>query len=330
VQLLKPDKIIELILREYNRAFSRGRYRAALDNVEQICDIAKRTATFSDSVTGMRCMEAMLAIAAKLPLPENEHDPLLKIHQNLVDQWVEIVGVAVKEKESGLLNGVLQALHVQCGLYIDQQSWSSAELVIRAYRHLFFSHLLADGQMFYAERVADHLYELGAAAVVRGRRGQVFCLRTWTIIKIIGENTFASHPSSVSTLVEGFLLSDELQSTFQELTGEEEQVQGLVAYFELWKAFALVASLRDVARWASWWESNATNSFVKQHGECLAILISAHIERPAVGRTMHYVWKWGDSPCDFEQAKQVFGGHLMELFDGWPWPTPIHQLEARE
>jgi hypothetical protein len=320
VQLLKPEKIIDLILRDYNRAFARGRYRSALDNVEQICDIAKRTATFSDSVTGMRCMEVMLTIAAKLPLPKGEADPLLEIHNNLVDQWVEIVGVAVKEKESGLLNGVLTALHVQCTLYVEGRSWAAAELVIRAYRHLCFSHLLAEGQVFYVERVANHLYEIGAHAVMQGPRGQLFCLRTWRVIQTIGENAFAANPSSVSTMVEGFLLSDGLRPTFDRLAHEDERVLGLVTYFELWKSFALVASVRDVAHWAAWWTEQMTDSFIIHHGKCLAILIAEHVNRTGLKQTMYYVWKWDESPCDFDEAREVFGSHLMELFDGWPWP----------
>lgn len=320
VQLLKPERIIHLIVREYGRAFHRGDYRAALDNVEQICDIAKRAASFNDSLTGMRCMDVMLRIAARLPLPRDRDDGLLEIHRNLVEQWVEMVGVAAKEKETGLLNGGLDALYAQGQLYVEAEAWPAAELVIRAFRHLTFTHLFVEGQVFYVERVARRLYLLGLCAARQSRRGQTFCVRTWEVIATIGESLFSSQPTGATSLLSGFLLVEELEDTLEALTAQEVRVQALALYMELWKAFAATASVRDVARWATWWVQRRDAGGLRAHGQRLAVLLAHHLGRKDVAETLGYLWRLRLSPDDVAETARRFDPQRSSLFDGWPWP----------
>ncbi|MBX5435922.1 MAG: DUF2254 domain-containing protein [Alicyclobacillaceae bacterium] len=341
VQLLKPERIITLIVREYNRAIEKGRWRAALDNVEQICDIAKRAASVSDSVTGARCVAAMGRVARRLPLPESRDDPLLQVHQNVVDQWVEMVGVAVKERESSLLYGVLNALYRQGELYVRSATWPAAELVIKAYRHLVFSHLLCEEQVFYVRQVADKLYQLAWSGCRQGERGQLFCLRTWRIIREIGESAFATQPAGVASLLEGFLMPAELADTLAGLApgtrlggpgdsavrtdaaGTDLLRAGLIAYFELWKAFAAVATMRDAARWARWWQENVTQPKVNQRGRLLAVLIAMHIQRQEIAQTLCYVWGMDLDEATSFPARAEFRHSQAVLFDGWPWRSLV-------
>jgi hypothetical protein len=328
VQLLKPERIINLVQRDYQQAYARGNYRAALDNVEQICDIAKRAASFSDSLTGMRCMDVMLEIAAGLPLPKHADDPLLKIHQNLVDQWVEIAGVAVKEKETGLLYAVLDGLQKQGELYVEGRAWQAAELVIRAYRHLSFSHLLAAGEVFYTDKVADRLYRLAHCAAAHGSRGETFAVRTWNVIQTIGENTFAEGPTAASGLLAGFLLSSEFYETLQCMADEGERATGLALYFQLWKAFAEVARRREVARWAEWWDGRIVNLQVREQGRQLALLISVHEGNAQAVQTLCHVWGVRLNEVDFARARHIAEIHALSLFDGWPWESVIRRIET--
>lgn len=321
VQLLKPDRIIDLILRDYHRAYTRGRWEAALANVEQICDMAKRAASVSDSATGTRCIDAMLHIGSGLPLPRNRQDARLKIHQSLVDQWVEIVGVAVKEKETGLLYQALSALHDQGALYVDGQAWAAAEIVVKAYRHLVFSHLLSEGQLFYVETVVDCLYNLGTCAVQKSARGEEFCLRTWQIIRAIGENVFAVQPSAVSTLMESFLMTKDVESTFQLLEQEVKQTRGVVIYFELWKACMAQATMRDAARWAEWWQARLDAHYAFTNGQSLAVLIGLHMHRQDIVETLCHLWGMAEQEVRQRGLSLEFTNYRIELFDGWPWKT---------
>ncbi|MCL6636507.1 MAG: DUF2254 domain-containing protein [Alicyclobacillus sp.] len=327
VQLLKPERIIDLIVREYNRAFARQTYRAALDNVEQICDIAKRAASFSDTVTGMRCMQVMLRIAARLPLPAQADDPLFEIHRNVVDQWVEIVGVAVKEKETGLLNGVLDALQAQGRLYVEGECWRAAELVIRAYRHLAFTHLLPEGHALYIERVANHLYALALCAARQSPRGQTFCVRTLQVITAMGEYVFAAE-AAAPALVSGFLLADDFAAAVAQLAAAAEQRQAVALYFELWKSFAGVAPLRDLARWARWWEERLPDAQLRAEGRQLAALLAHHLGRGDLAATLGFVWQ---APVDTllqGPARHVYEPYRARLLDGWPWPPFVTATTA--
>ncbi|RIV28238.1 DUF2254 domain-containing protein [Alicyclobacillaceae bacterium I2511] len=317
VQLLKPEQIIELIEREYHRAFAKGRFRVALESVEQICDIAKRAASFADSLTATRCMEVMLQIAKQLPLPNDSKDALLQVHRNLVDQWVEIVGVAVKENEAGLIGIVLDDLQVQGLHYVERGAFDAVELVVRAYRHLAFSHLLYEGQVFYMERVVEHLYDVAASCSQQGERGRVFALRTWSVVRTVGEITFASQTSAIPVLLNGFLMHPRFEDTLAEFPTQDERAKGLAVYFGLWKSFAVGASVRDVARWATWWRDDITDP---QLGQAMALLLARHLGREEVTQTLEWVWQTPLTRYHRECVDANFTPWLGDLFDGWPLP----------
>lgn len=332
VQLLKPERIIRLILRDFSRACHRRRWRAALDNVEQICDLAKRAASVNDSVTGLRCTEAMLFTASSLPLPTSAEHPLLAVHGSVVDQWVEIVGVAVKERETGVLYGALDALHQQGMSYIQARAWPVAELVIKAYRHIVFSHLLSEGQTFYVDRVATRLYQLALCAAAENARGRVFCLRTWQVVQTIGENAFNAQPATAGTLMEGFLLPEELDDTLERLRHPEEAWHALGTYFALWKAFVRISSVRDAARWAAWWEDNVRRDEMTRMATALAVLIALHTDREDIAKTLCYGFGRRPLRDDIVALQSWLADSEVDLFDGWPLPSldPLQEgLEAQ-
>ncbi len=319
IQLLKPERIIELILRDYQRAALTGRWQAALENVEQICDIAKRAASVSDSVTGMTCLEALLKIAAMLPLPEDENDPMLNVHQSLLDQLGEIVGVAIKEKETGLLQAVLGALYTQGCIYINGHSWVVAELVIKAYRDLVFSHLFPDGQVYNTQSVAERLYRLAAEAARHGLRGRQFSLRTWKIILTIGENACRLE-TGLLALVPGFLMSREIPELFSVLSNNKDELsQGLTTYFELFKACAKDALQTEVARFAEWWNEHLSSNPAYEPGQALAWFIAQHVERPDLSKTI--LRMFGKRPEEFDLSFVKASVNARLLFDGASWET---------
>ncbi len=326
VQLLKPERIVHLVIRDYQRACQKRDWHAALDNIEQICDIAKRAASASDSVTGMHCIEVMREIGVRLPLPGGEHDAVVKVHENLVEQWVEVVGVSIKEKETGLVYAVLDALQGQGRLYIQGRFWPGAVVVIKAYRHVVFNHLLAEGQVFDIEQVASRLYQLALDAVPCGRRGQDFCLRTWRVIETIAEPVFTNQPVIGSTLVDGFLLAQQIPPTLAGL-GEEGRLRAMVTYFELWKTFAMAASRREAAHWARWWREQVQDEAWVRHGQHLALLLAAHVNREDLAQTLCYVWGWPleTSPSLPEELAE----EAPHLFDGWPICTSSGRICER-
>ncbi|WP_169725447.1 DUF2254 family protein [Alicyclobacillus contaminans] len=327
VQLLKPERIIELVLRDYQRAYRRGNFRGALDNVEQLCDIAKRAASFSDSVTAMHCVEALLDIGKALPLPARRDDPMLTVHENLINQWMEILSVAVKDKETGLIYAVLDGLRVQGEHYIHHQAWQPSELVIRAYRHLTFSDFLADGHVFYADKVADRLYHLAHCAAAQGERGETFSVRTFDVIRMVGETTFRENPSAVASLLDGFLLSERFASTLAALHNPAQQEAGLILYFQLWKVFVSSAGRRDVARWAVWWEETMPPA-QRRLGRELAVLLGVHEQAVDAVETICRIWHAHVADMDFAASEQAGQSHVLALFDGWSWPSVVARAKS--
>lgn len=317
IQLLKPERMIHLVMRDYQRAYRKGHWRRALANVEQICDIAKRAAAVSDSSTGIHCLEVMLAIGKELPHPsERADDPFLKLHESLIDQWVEMIGVAAKEQETGLMQGPLEALSEQGRRYIAARSWPAAVLIIKAYRHIVFSHLLAEGQVFYIEQVAHQLYALAFVAVDADERGRAFTLRTWDVIRNIGERIWSTESAGAALFLDSFLMPDDLDRTLVELVHKNEQTDAVVLYFRLWKVFLASAAKRDIARWGHWWESAITDKAVMEDGEGIAWLLAAQAGEMHARQTLEYVWGWqGQSrpqlPPEYQERR-------LELFDGWP------------
>lgn len=317
VQLLKPERMIHLVVRDYQRACSKGHWKRALANVEQICDIAKRAATVSDSSTGTQCLEVMLRIGEELPLPGiSQDDKLLKLHQSLIDQWIEMIGVAAKEQETGLMQGVLDALSKQGRRYIESGSWPAAVLIIKAYRHIVFSHLLTQTQVFYIEQVADRLYDLALTAVTHGPRGQSFTLRTWDVLRNIGERIWTTDSAGAALFLDSFLMSSTLRKTLLAMETDDGREDVLTIYFRLWKVFLVSAAKRDIARWADWWLHAFESGSLMQDGQAIAWTLSRHASNDSATKTLEYVWGWDDRPSP--ELPAAYRQRRLELFDGWP------------
>lgn len=315
VQLLKPERIIQLILREYRRSYQRGRQHAALANIEQICDIAKRAASFSDSVTGMYCVEVLQRIALQLPL-DIEVDGRLTVHQNVIDQWVEIVGVAVKERETAVLTAALDALAAQGTAYVQARVWPIAELVVRAYRHLTFSHLITEGHVLHLDSVVSRIYPLAFRASEAGERGEAFALRTWLVIRSLGETAARAYPAVTPAIMPAFLLFEDFTGTIANLREPPRQIEALVCYFMLWRAFAEAATRRDIALWARWWQG-VVPAEIRLLGIHLAEQLASYLGRMDLQQTLGAIF----GTVLEEGAKVGFDEQLspfrLDLFDGW-------------
>lgn len=317
VQLLKPERIIQLILREYDISIEAEKWTAALENIEQICDIVKRAAAVNDSITGTYGVEQMQAIGLELPMPRHEDDAVLILHRSLVNQWGEIIGVTVKEKETGILYVVLEALYQQGCVYIREEAWVPAQEVVKTYRSIVFSHLLPDGQEYYAETVADRLYRLAAAAVTGTWRGQQFAVRTWETIGSCGENCFRlgkGYPS----LYAGFLLNSNIPDLFRELAETSLYDRALLTYFSLWKTFVAVAQRKDAANWAAWWTQQAWSDDVEHQGRLLAYRLAEHQSRADVADTLSRMLPQREDVFS-SQADVSLQNIWLTLFDGVPF-----------
>ncbi|WAH35506.1 DUF2254 family protein [Alicyclobacillus dauci] len=313
VRLLKPERIIQLISREYQMAVGAGRWKAALENVEQICDIVKRAASVNDSLTGTYGLQRMQEIAARLPMPQNDDDPVLDVHRSMVNQWGEIIGVTVKEKETGILFVTLEALYRQGYLYIDREAWVPAQAVVKMYRNIVFSHLLPEGQEYYAETVAEQLYQLAAHAAEGDWRGKQFAVRTWETIGSCGENCFRlgkGYPS----LYAGFLMAKDIPRLFAHMVETSLYTRALLSYFSLWKMFVSVAQRQDATQWAQWWSAQTFVDHVDAHGRHLATELAKHQGRHDIELTLGSLLQQ-PSPSDMRHVARL-KPIWRKLFDG--------------
>ncbi|QRF23788.1 DUF2254 domain-containing protein [Alicyclobacillus sp. TC] len=316
VQLLKPERIVALILRDYRRAVQRQRWRSALDNIEQICDIAKRAASVSDSVTGTYCLQRMLEAAQQLPLA-TEEEAIINVHQSYLDQWSEIIGVAVKERETGLLLASLEAMYQHGCDSVNAESWTIAERVVRTYKQLALGHLLPESQAFYVEPVVHYLYELSRQAAGSGKRGRLFALRTWRVIQSISHVVFSEREIDAPH----YLTHKAIQEIFFSLGNHRDLADFLTVYFNLVKSFFLTATLSDVRLWADWWEENMLEHGTGELGVELAKKLAEHIQRGDVLCTLSAIWPCSPTILKEEKMATAQWMDFRLLFDGWPQPT---------
>lgn len=275
VRLLKPERIIQLILREYDTSIRKGHWSAALQNIEQICDIIKRATSVNDSLTGTYGLECMHNIAAQLPMPVNETDPVLMVHRSFLGQWGEIIGLTVKEKETGVLYTAFDALYLQGCQYIEMEAWIPAQEVVKTYRFVVFSHLLPEGQEYYAETVAKRLYELADAASRKSERGVQFAIRTLDVVGSCGEHCFRLG-KAYETLYRNFLMIDNIVNLLIRLAPTAYFGDAILAYFSLFRTFASVASRKNLSDWSGWWASQNWPSELYQEGRILALELVIH------------------------------------------------------
>jgi len=181
MNLLKPERIVAEIEREFCGNIRRDRARDALQNIEQICDIAKRAASEMDSTTGMIAVTTLFSMAKQTRAAR----------ASVVRQFVEIGAIAAKEREGGMLGGVLASLRRTGHASIAESDMDEARAAVTALLRLTRTGLLGQQLLPFVQDVVAALFGLAR----RGAQCDVsFALDAFAAIAEIGREAVLCEP----------------------------------------------------------------------------------------------------------------------------------------
>lgn len=162
MRLIKPERIVGEIHRECRLALARGRETEARALVEQICDVAKRAAADLDSTTGLIAVRVLEELSLTAPA---------SVRRSVLRQFVEIAGIAAKEREGGMLAVVLASLKRAGETAVQNGAADDARNVVDALAQIARGGLIGQQMAVFAEMAVDGLYGMALLALSRTRPG---------------------------------------------------------------------------------------------------------------------------------------------------------------
>lgn len=285
-RLLKPERIVSEIEREYRAAIRRSRRAEALSKVEQICDIAKRAAADLDSTTGAIAVEALGKMA---------NDGTQCMRSSVIRQFVEIAAIAAKEREGGMLAVVLQGLQKIGEEAVREGRQEDAYDVLSAFERVVQTGLIGQQLFHFVDRAVTAIYQLVRIAV-RVELGENLTIqsgyrrRTFATLESIGEAILAQEKGGTTYVARVMLaqtFADALRIIGESAQGTppEGQWRLLILYITLARRFMIHAELQDVRFITTWLRRQSRHSAIKQpHIQSAALTLA--ILLPALARHM--------------------------------------------
>lgn len=263
VQLLKPERIVAEIERECLAAIARKREREALDKVEQICDIAKRAAADMDSATGMMAIASLAKVADKGP-------PATR--QSVTRQCIEIATIAAKEREGGMLTGVLESLSALGDSAMADGRFEDAREVVHALERIVRTGLVGQQLFHFIEQAVTAMYKMAVDAAT-GDPGP-FAVRTFVSISRIGEEVLVREIEGAA-YVARTMLSEQFGQLLRCLVAgarggiSDDTWRLLFTYASLAKIVIARAELRDLHPMTTWLRQELLDA--KEDGQVLRV-----------------------------------------------------------
>ncbi|HEU4964507.1 MAG TPA: DUF2254 family protein [Bacilli bacterium] len=165
IQMLKPEMIVEGIQREYLVAYQQGELQDALEKVEQICDIAKKSVKEMDVVTAVFCVENLAEMMHGARLPSEDADDVLWYHESIVELLIGIASISFKERETAVSGRILDELFEMGMRYAKSGSLQAASTVIDAYALIVRNDLIGQQLMNMIEKAVDQVYTITCQVV---------------------------------------------------------------------------------------------------------------------------------------------------------------------
>jgi hypothetical protein len=260
VQLLKPETIVQGIQREYLASYRSGEYEAALDKVEQICDIAKKAVSDFDAVTAVYCVENIAEMMHFAKLPSEQADDVLWYHERIVGQLVGIANITFKERELAVSARVLEELHEMGMRYAESGSLKAASIVLDAYALIVRNNLVGQQMMNMIQQSVEHLFSI-TCHVVKSRplctETRQFVLQSFRNLGEIGKLVLKSetygHNFVAKCIVShafGQLLSTLISNAGIERMGLVKAL--LFEYMKLTRRLILKSEMGDIVQITTW------------------------------------------------------------------------------
>lgn len=260
IQLLKPETIVQGIQREYFVAYRQGDYHGALDKVEQICDIAKKSVKEMDVLTAAFCVENIAEMMHHARLPREDADDMLWYHESIVEQLIGIASIAFKERETAVSGRILDELHEMGMRYAENGSLQAASTVIDAYALIIRNDLIGQQLMNMIEKAVEQIYTI-TCHIVKTRafdkETRTFVLQSFQnlgeIGKLVIKNETYGHNFVAKCIVShtfGQLLSTLIDNRCAERQGLIKVL--LFEYMKLAKRLIQKSEMIDIVQITTW------------------------------------------------------------------------------
>lgn len=167
MNLMKPGSIVAKIEKEYLTAYGRGDYKEALDRIEQIADIGKRSINDMDTMTAVRCVNNIADMLHNTRLPSAAQDKVLWYHERVVQQLRGIASISLRQRETAVSRAVLDEMYEMGIKYVECGSLKAAGVIVEGYTLIVLSSLAGQRQLGMIELVVQHIYEISITVVQR-------------------------------------------------------------------------------------------------------------------------------------------------------------------
>ncbi|WP_018131547.1 DUF2254 family protein [Effusibacillus pohliae] len=165
MKLMKPETIISKIEKEYLAAYNRGAYQEALDKIEQIADIGKRSINDMDTMTAIRCVKNIADMLHNTRFPTAEQDKVLWYHKRIVDQLQGLASLSFSRRETAVSGAILREMFEMGMKYVESGSLKAAGVIVEGYTLIVMNSLAGQQQMHMIAKVVQHIYDITCEVV---------------------------------------------------------------------------------------------------------------------------------------------------------------------
>lgn len=195
MKLMKPETIISKIEKEYVAAYNRGEYREALDKIEQIADIGKRSVNDMDTMTAIRCVKNIADMLHNTRLPTHEQHKVLWYHERIVQQLRGLASISLKQRETAVSSAILHEMFEMGMKYVESGSLNAAGVIVEGYSLIVMNSLIGQQQLNMIEKVVEHIYDISIAVVRKSDDKEAahgFVITAFQHLKHIGRHVIKS------------------------------------------------------------------------------------------------------------------------------------------
>lgn len=160
MKLMKPKTIISKIEKEYLAAYNREAFREALDRIEQIADIGKRSINDMDTMTAIRCVKNIADMLHNTRLPTAGQDKVLWYHRRIVEQLQGLAGLSFSQRDTAVSGAILNEMLEMGRKYVGSGSLKAAGVIVEGYSQIVVNSLAGRQQLNMIAAVVRHIYEI--------------------------------------------------------------------------------------------------------------------------------------------------------------------------
>lgn len=259
MRFLKPEMIIAAIEKEYRHHYQHNRWEDALDRMEQIADIGKRSIADLDAITGIVAVEKITDLLHAYSVDDQQQG--LYFHQKAIDQLLGIASISFKLRETFVSTTILDEFHEMGQRYVDMGLPRMAALLIEKMTILIKTNLLGQQQTQMIEQAVVSMYQITGSVAGKyqnPKEMERFLMDTFRHLNEVTKYVMKTETYGY-TFVARFVLSDTFGDLLATIIRHDGPVfskplitQLIHEYSKIVKRFAQESEIHDMVIVATW------------------------------------------------------------------------------